>query len=325
MSNPIREFAYGPTDQEHYAWDAETDQWVVVPLKEAHAPLDQPLSQFSLITWNVDAYSAGGPTRMSAILDYLLALISSRRDDIPVVIFLQEMAPASLRQITTTGWVQKQFYITDIDNTRWMDHVYGTTTLVDRRLHVEKAFRVHYRDKTDFGRDGLFIDINARPPGASAGARLRLCNTHLESLVAEPPLRPGQVAIVSKYLHSPEIYGSVFAGDMNSIEPFDRTLHTAHGFVDAYLALGGSEDSEDSYTWGPQSTRDLRERYGNQRLDKVWYSGGVTAESLERIGQGARVEESKRKKMRSFGALDFVSDHIGLIATLRVSAMRTEG
>ena len=51
--------------------------------------------------------------------------------------------------------------------------------------------------------------------------------------------------------------GSVLAGDLNAIEPFDRTLHLDNGLKDAYLELGGKEDSEDGYTWGQQAPKAL--------------------------------------------------------------------
>ncbi len=44
------------------------------------------------------------------------------------------------------------------------------------------------------------------------------------------------------------------------------------------------------------------------------YCGGVEVRNLERIGVGVKVEEAKRAKTKSYGALDFVTDHYGLMA-----------
>lgn len=87
---------------------------------------------------------------------------------------------------------------------------------------------------------------------------------------------------------------------------------------DAYLEGGGQEDSHAGYTWGYQSYAELREKFGCSRLDKVLYCGKCEVKGLERIGIGVRVEESKRMKMRSFGALEFVTDHYGLMGDVVV-------
>jgi len=49
-------------------------------------------------------------------------------------------------------------------------------------------------------------------------------------------------------------------------------------------------------------------------MDKMLYCGGVEVRNLERIGVGVKVEEAKRAKTKSYGALDFVTDHYGLMA-----------
>ena len=41
------------------------------------------------------------------------------------------------------------------------------------------------------------------------------------------------------------------------IEPFDRKLHSDNGLKDAYLELGGKEDSDDGFTWGQQAPKAL--------------------------------------------------------------------
>ncbi|KAI9765465.1 MAG: hypothetical protein M1835_007376 [Candelina submexicana] len=153
-------------------------------------------------------------------------------------------------------------------------------------------------------RDGLFVDIAVKSPNTSSSRTLRLCNTHLESLVADPPLRPDQVALAAKHLQDPSVHAGILASDFNAIQPFDRTLHTDNGLQDAFLDLGGQEDLEEGNTWGYQSMREVRDKFGPKRMDKVCYCGGVEVGRLKRIGVGVRVEEGKRAKMRSWGALD---------------------
>ncbi|KAI4088213.1 MAG: hypothetical protein LQ348_004066 [Seirophora lacunosa] len=274
-------------------------------------------SSFRLITWNIDFQAQGGHLRMAAALRYLEQLTSEAPKTLPLVIFLQEMTRVTLSLIQKAPWIQKRFNLTDIDPSNWRGAEYGTTTLVDRRLPVRSVYRVHY--KTNMRRDGLFVDLAATSTSEDGGERMvRLCNSHFESLKAFPPLRPAQVGIVAEQLHMPEVYGGLVAGDFNAIQDFDRTLHTDNGLEDAYLALGGQEDAEEGYTWGQQAHPHVRQRYGCSRMDKIFYCGGVKVESLQRVGVGVKVEESKREMMRNLGEMEFVTDHYGLMVDVIV-------
>lgn len=273
-----------------------------------------PISTIRLITWNIDAHAQCGPLRMAGALRYLEGLINTYPRELPLIIFFQEMVPKDLILLQAAPWVRARFALTDIDTIHWKAPYYGTTTLVDRRLPLARVFRAVYKD-TQMDRDGLYVDIATKPSSPNQRV-LRFCNTHLESLDANPPIRPAQFAEASQHLHSPSIHGGILAGDLNAIEPFDRTLHLTHHFTDAYLDAGGKEDSHDGYTWGYQSFAELQEKFGCSRLDKVLCCGRVKVKGLQRIGIGVKVEEAKRAKMRSFGALEFVTDHYGLMADI---------
>ncbi|KAL8936638.1 MAG: hypothetical protein Q9216_004823 [Gyalolechia sp. 2 TL-2023] len=270
-------------------------------------------STFRLVTWNIDCQAQGGNLRMVAALRYLEQLTKEAPPSIPLVLFLQEMTPSDLQLIQAAPWVRAQFFLTDVDSKNWQSDWYGTTTLIDRRLAVQSVYRVFYQ--TNMQRDGLFVDL-AFAPGGTEGEQtsIRLCNTHLESLVAEPPLRPAQVEVAAKHLHDPAIRAGLVAGDFNAIQAFDRTLHADNDLKDAYLEVGGQEDSEEGYTWGQQVHANLRERFGCTRMDKIFYCGGMRVENLQRIGVDVKVEESKRAVMRSWGTLEYVTDHYGLMA-----------
>lgn len=95
----------------------------------------------------------------------------------------------------------------------------------------------------------------------------RLCNTHLESLSANPSVRPRQMESVAKYLHNSSLNGSLLAGDLNAIEPFDATFPSTYNLSDAYLALGGKEGVDKGFTWGYQSLARLRKKYGCNRME----------------------------------------------------------
>lgn len=275
------------------------------------------VSTIRLITWNIDAQAQGGPIRMTGALRYLEALLNSFPPSLPLVICFQEMVSNDLKLLQAAPWIRARFTLTDIDPINWRTPYYGTATLIDQRLRLSRVFRVYYKD-TQMDRDGLFVDISANPSSTTAPRILRLCNTHLESLVSTPPLRPAQLAEAAQQLHSPSVHAGIVAGDLNAIEPLDRTLPAANGLKDAYLEAGGQEDCEQAYTWGLQSYAELRERFGCSRVDKVLSCGHVEVRCLQRIGIGIKVDEAKRAKMRSFGALEFVSDHYGLMADVVV-------
>lgn len=278
-------------------------------------PSYSPISIIRLLSWNIDFQAPGGPIRMAGAMQYLEELITTIPADIPVIIFLQEMVANDLELIKSAPWIRSHFSITDIDPSNWSAPTYGTTTLIDRRIPVAGVFRDYYKE-TQMDRDAFCVDIPTLP---NYERILRFCNSHLESLRMSPPLRPGQMAEVSQHLHDPSIHGGVLAGDLNAIQPFDYTLHSENNLKDAYLEDGGQEENEEGFTWGYQSQASLRERFGCQRLDKILYCGKVDVKALQRIGIDVKVEEGKRAKMRSFGALEFVTDHYGLMADVVVT------
>lgn len=284
------------------------------------SPTLQPLNPrlIRLISWNIDVLVPHGEHRMRAALKYLEQLITSSPPDIALVIFLQEMSPFDLSQIRSAAWTASRFHLTDYDHQNWLSPLYGTTALIDRRLPIKSIFRVPWLSK--FDRDGLFIDItlsnptNTGPNGDGGGKVLRLCNTHLESLVADPPVRPAQLASAATYLKHPEVIAALLAGDLNAIQPFDRTLHSDNGLKDAFLELGGKEDSEEGYTWGQQAPAWMRERFGCSRMDKVLLRGEVEARAFERIGMGVKVEEEVRAEVEKDIEGGWVTDHYGVMA-----------
>ncbi len=233
---------------------------------------------FRLITWNIDFRAPSGAVRMAAALQYLKQLIAEAPPELPVVIMLQEMTPTDLKLIQSAAWVRQQFNLTDIDTSNWQGGIYGTTVLIDRRLPVKTVYRVFY--KTKMQRDGLFVDLVMKRADDQQNQEvvIRVCCTHLESLRSYPPLRPAQLAVVAQQLHESSVHGGLVAGDLNAIQDFDRTLHAENNLKDAYLELGGQEDTEEGYTWGQQVRPGLRERYGCTRMDKVLYCGHLRVE-----------------------------------------------
>lgn len=273
-----------------------------------------------LISWNIDVLVGFAEERMKAALQYLEKLVSSAPADVPVVVHLQEMGQSDLTHIRESTWIKQRFNITDIDNKHWLSPLYGTTTLIDSRLEIKSVFRVPWTSK--FDRDGLFVDIALD----ESGKVLRLCNTHLESLVADPPVRPLQIAAAAPYLQKPEVACALLAGDLNAIQPFDRTLHFDNGLKDTYLELDGKEDSDEGYTWGQQAPQWMREKFGCSRMDKILFRGDIHPKKFERIGMGVKVAEEVRDKVVREIEGAWVTDHYGVMGDFELTdGLRLQG
>lgn len=259
-------------------------------------PTYTTLPTIKIVSWNIDFQASASLARMTRALSYLDEILRGLPSDMPSMILLQEMTSSDLDIVKKAGWVQEKYQITDVSSKNWRA-LYGTVALVDRRLRIASVFRVLYA--SDMGRDALFVDIEDMTP-----TTLRFCNTHLESLTAEPPLRPAQVELAAKYLKDPAVDGALIAGDFNAIQDFDKTLHAKNGLKDAYLENGGEEDHEDGWTWGMQNPPGQRQKFPCTRMDKILYCGKAKVQSLERIGAGIKIENWREGQ--------FVTDHLGL-------------
>ncbi|KAL4876235.1 Endonuclease/exonuclease/phosphatase [Aspergillus karnatakaensis] len=309
-------------------------------------PSTEPATdKLHLISWNIDFQVPAPRERMTAALAYLNDLLTEHAtqhpNPAPTVIFFQEMVASDLELIQNTPWVQERFYITDRSPTKWRMSSYGTSTLIDRRLSIERVFRVPYA-ASFMQRDGLFVDIgfNSDIPSDKMGVKsptIRLCNTHLESLASGTPKRPLQVKIASEFMHGrrqenglPAPNGAILAGDLNAIAPEDALIPGDCDLNDAFLVLGGEEETEDAYTWGKQNAGWLVGKFSDARLDKVLFCGGLEVKSLRKIGVGlkARVsvrmsdsdEEQREEEVDDEDDFEdiWVTDHFGLAAEFEV-------
>ena len=305
---------YRSRRQSPYSYNGTS--WVEINTAQASAPsMKLNTSTIRLISWNIDILTAGAEIRMEAALSYLETLVLHSPPSTPIIIFLQEMGRSDLQQIRRAKWIQSGFYITHIYEDYWLDPLYGTATLIDRRLKIGGVFRVPWISK--FERDGLFVDIEVESAGKEVKV-FRLCNTHLESLIADPPVRPLQMEAAGKYLREKKVAAALLAGDLNAIQPFDRTLHEENGLKDSYLELGGKEESEEGYTWGYQVPQEMRERFGCSRMDKILFRGDVAPISFERIGIDVKVAEDQRQAMRDAGEEEWVTDHYGVMGDFQL-------
>ncbi|CAM1508890.1 Fc.00g026290.m01.CDS01 [Cosmosporella sp. VM-42] len=308
-----------PHSQPYYKFDSATSSWVSKAPSEDEAQTadNGGINGIALYSWNIDFMLPFAEARMKPALAHLGTLIGSCPPNTAPVIFLQECTPSDLATIAATPWVRQRFHLTDLDATNWATDKYGTVTLIDSRLSITAAFRIHYF-KTIMDRDAFFLDVSLE------GKTVRLCNTHLESMTFKPPSRPPQMKIVAKYLHEDNVHAALAAGDFNAIQPFDRTLHTDNGLKDAFLELGGKEDTEEGYTWGQQAATKFRKQFGYSRMDKVYFCGGAEVVKFERFG--ADVLTEGEEESRQIVALGFekpwVTDHLGIKVEVKIVAKK---
>ncbi|KAI0147386.1 hypothetical protein GGR57DRAFT_477234 [Xylariaceae sp. FL1272] len=160
--------------------------------------------------------------RMQPVLEYLDKLTAAQTapEATASVVLLQECTPSDLTTTAFQPWVRNRYRLLDTDHTSWMTTHYETTMLVDVRLSLQAALRVHY-SKTRIDRDALFVHVVLGP----GDHKVRVCNTHLELMTLEPPYRPLRMTLVASYLPAEGVNAGLAAGDFSAIQLFDRTLH----------------------------------------------------------------------------------------------------
>ena len=293
-------------DQPYFSFSPETLSWQEETPSKSTAEPTGP-SKFSVMSWNIDFMLPYTNERMLPALKHVSSHVDSAL--VPTIVMLQEMLETDLRLLQAQPWVRDSYYMTDVDNKYWESGHYGTCTLIPKALSVASVFRVHY-EQTAMERDGLFVDVNF-----GNNQIIRLCNTHLESLVAVPPKRAHQMATAAKWMHDSTVSGSVLGGDLNAIQDFDKKLHSENDLHDAYLVLGGMEDNDEGYTWGQMAPTVLRNMFGCSRMDKLYFCGQLKCEKFERFGYGVEVEERNvREALIKEEGLEagWVTDHLGV-------------
>ena len=304
-----------PFPQPYFGYDEDSKSWQEISSQESMGPV----TTFELLSWNIDFMLPFPTERMQVALDHLHSLVSA--SDTPSIIFLNECLVSDLKVIQSQPWIQRDYYITDLDDQYWESGYYGTCTLIPKSMSIKNVFRVHY-EATRMERDVLCVDID------SDGKVLRICNSHLESLVADPPLRPTQVETAARYMHASDVHAAVVGGDFNAIQPFDRLLHSDNELKDAYLEMGGKEDAEEGYTWGQMAAVNQRKMFGCSRMDKLFFCGGVKVEGFERFGLGVEVNnEEIEKTLVEAEGMDggWITDHAGVRGVFRVAGSDGEG
>ncbi|KAK3344002.1 Endonuclease/exonuclease/phosphatase [Lasiosphaeria hispida] len=269
------------------------------------------LNSFSILSWNIDFTRPLADERMKAALAHLKTLY--RREGKPSILMFNECLDSDLQLMKGEDWIQQTYAITDVSIEHWT-HSYGTCILIPKSMPIKAVFRVPYPE-TAMGRDALFVEV-ALPQDKI----LRICSTHLESLVRKPPLRPSQLATAAQFMHQAD--ASVLGGDLNAIEDFDNTLHVDNGLKDAYLENGGEEGVPAGMTWGQMAATRSREMFGLSRMDKILYCGGLEVEAFGTFGMDVMLEGGDAEELIMEMAMGlekaWVTDHLGVWADFRV-------
>ena len=292
---------------------------------DAQTPEDNFPTSLILITWNVDFSNDFAAQRLTAALDYLRDNIFAeyKTAELPFcIILLQEIERRAFNALLAHPWVKEWFMVSPgRPGEGWPRGArYGTATLVRKGPWLARSTCVHFGE-SQMGRNALVTDVLLRDGGGGSGAerrprRLRVVNTHLESLLEGTSSRAVQLGVITDLLRDTEA-GGIVGGDMNAIAPSDTTLPAQNGLLDAWEEeqrrdrgwREGPEEEEEfedgGMTWGYQPAC----RFPPGRLDKILYteSGAFEVKGIRRLGMGL---------MTPYGG--WVSDHYGLLCEVEV-------
>ncbi|KAL0937446.1 endonuclease exonuclease phosphatase family protein [Colletotrichum truncatum] len=281
---------------------------------------DDRKHEFTLASWNVDAFSPLPNDRLSAILSSLFDNSPS-----PDIIFLQEVCKPMISCILEDQRVRNSWYCSEKDGIGMAGHLFMTVTLISKSRFgprasfgsLGKLSRIKYHSR--YGRDALCSEVNIlssgkHEPKQPEYRRIQLINVHLDSLALTPSYRPRQLSVVATLLH--EAGHGLVAGDFNPVLPEDQTLIEENNLIDAWKAVHGDEPG---YTWGV----DGNEPFPPNRMDRIAMIG-LEPFRMEVMRPGKiplpKAEHSPSKASSSIEAEEDVpwSDHSGLKCTFSV-------
>ncbi|KAI1711071.1 5'-tyrosyl-DNA phosphodiesterase [Ditylenchus destructor] len=241
-------------------------------------------AEITIVSWNVDGLDlAEIHTRFKAVL-VLIAKIN------PEVIFLQEVTDEIMSQLRE---LMEKMYRIFVSNPNFP---YYCVTLVSRNIEIQSNEIVEFA-KTGMGRSAILVHAQWQK------LKLKLINTHLESLKEESETRTAQFAQCMKKLgelateDEPNTL-AVFGGDLNIRD------HEVTGMPlnvkDAWIAAGSN--SETKFTWDLRKNDNKKIGFGARcRFDRVYFSGPYT-----------KVDFSLHGTQRIRRVHCFPSDHFGV-------------
>ncbi|KZO90564.1 hypothetical protein CALVIDRAFT_568986 [Calocera viscosa TUFC12733] len=255
------------------SWIASANQTTPVEEYDRHGkvwrphPPDTPavpLDGFVLITWNIDGVGAGKASEER--LADCLRLLKDSLDDIgrdarlPAVICLQGMSSevTALEKLKADEWVQRDFLV--ITHRPPTPLRYDVVTLVSNRLAISSAF-VYDFPRSGMERRALFVNLAMITDTGRRPTRVRVANTHLESLNAVEQRRV-QLASTARLLAGADL--GIICGDLNANNARDHEYPASLDLLDVWTMLRGGDVGN---TWGHQG--DFVGVFDPARLDKV--------------------------------------------------------
>jgi len=295
-----------------YTYDPRCSSWLPrINVNSKHIPFPFDVASLSVLTWNIDFTAPHPVIRLQTLLRHLEQLLSPLLNSPPppyTIILLQEVHQSCFPALLAHTFIRTMYDTTDISPSSWSGgSFYGTVTLVPKSLavHVSSVFRTPFTN-SGMDRDALYVDVDlpSQAPASDTKIKVRIANTHLESLGGHGDgARPVQLGSIAKLLACSDVRGGLVGGDMNAISPSDVDLPGRVGLVDPWDELAPTDDV-DGHTWGYQP----RSVYPPNRLDKILLRGDLRAEEVKKVGIG----------LKAAGLGEWVSDHCGLLARVVV-------
>lgn len=308
---PVVQKALAPQFLRPLMYHPGSSRWVIA-LESHNGRRLEKGRVLKVVSWNIDWSSAGAEARATAALEYLEGLFGELQD--PFVVMFQEVCGESLQAILENPWVQRNFFLSNIEAPEsrythipgdsfvmkcldWRAVSYFPFLMISRNLAIESCFRVPF--VTMMGREALVVDIPLFSSREQTEPKecFRLCTTHLESLWLGAGHRPGQLGLISTLLKGAttiksRIVAGVVGGDMNAV---NRSEHDLHRAIDVDLQDAWEDvpappipvlkqfQKDFSYgrargnTWGYHS----KQSRTRKRMDKFLYTGSLQTVALD--------------------------------------------
>jgi tyrosyl-DNA phosphodiesterase 2 len=183
---------------------ASRNRWHGISPDRDNGEDEIPPSTMQLVSWNVSFDDPMPRERMQHALRHLEKVVfKCRRGEAPepCCVLLQEVhLPHGLEAILADEWVREHFFVTPVDTRKWPEGAqYGNVTLVERSIPVADAHILEF-GLSSMQRTGVIVDIHLGAPEQDYDVRLRVVNTHLESLRKGDMARPEQLKLLSKFI-----------------------------------------------------------------------------------------------------------------------------
>jgi len=272
-----------------------------------------PPEKIALISWNVGWTDNNAGERIECILRYIQHEVlesPSTYSPEPCVILFQAVRREAFATLLADEWVRRCFVVVPTSRREWPPNAeYANVTLVSITVSVGDASML-ILGKSRMNRSALLTDLCLRNPYGNKGLRMRIANTHLDSLARGADFRPDQLWSISHILRHPGIVGGIVGGDMNAISENDIDINARAGLADAYQA---DPNDPRGFTWGYQPPTG----HSPGRLDKFFYTPEETGSPPIAvrilpptvIGIGLHTRRG-----------EWVSDHYGIFTRTRFKA-----